>query len=326
MDNYKTFINELNEGNKYLKYEEVLRDEKELEGSSDRGIVLICCSIIEELLKELIQDFLIDDKKSRELFSGNGPLANAKNRVDMAYYLGLISENTRQNIVIMQRIRNKFAHRILDVSFKSNDIINQVDSLQILPNMYIPNTLIINKNKTGIDSSRIDTNPLDEDISPKEKFLTVYDHVLEIILHSKFKERLTEHIDDLPHERIMYHDKLFDKYLNNFADALDKLIERKEEIERLIDEAKESKSKAKAQKSEVEKLETTDKSEEIINEQNEIIGDIDRIISQYEEALIEIEEAIVEEQSYFDNYSKLETQNYLLSSEIAKALMESYIK
>lgn len=270
-------------------------------------------------MKELIQDFLIDDKKSKELFSGNGPLANAKSRVDMAYYLGLISENTRQNIVIMQRIRNKFAHRILDVSFESNDIINQVDSLQILPNMYIPNTLIINKNKTGIDSSKIDTNPLDEDISPKEKFLTVYNHVLEIILHSKFKERLTEHIDDLPHERIVYHDKLFNKYLDNFADDLDELIERKEEIERLIDEAK-------AQKSEAEKLETTDKSEEIINEQNEIIEDIDRIISQYEEALIEIEEAIVEGQSYFDNYSKLETQNYLLSSEIAKALKESYKK
>lgn len=107
--------------------------EKELKNSSDRGLVLVCGSIIDQLLSELLKIILIKtDSVEKDLFKGNGVLTNFDSKIKMSYYLGLISQNERLNIIYLQRIRNKFAHQFVDISFENNDIINVCKNLEFL--------------------------------------------------------------------------------------------------------------------------------------------------------------------------------------------------
>lgn len=123
---------------------------KEFEGNSDRGVTVISASIIDVLLEDLLVSFLvpINDKSTfKNIFSGNGPLSNVSNKIEMAFALGLLSNYDRDLLKAIISIRNKFAHQIYGIDFNSEKIINTCKKLIIQDDLLVPLDIENKKNE-----------------------------------------------------------------------------------------------------------------------------------------------------------------------------------
>ena len=86
---------------------------------TDRGCVLIAAAFLDDALSELLKKNLIKDKKvSDELFKPNHPFGNFSSKIDVACALGLIGKNVCQNLHIVRKIRNDFAHVADPIGFE----------------------------------------------------------------------------------------------------------------------------------------------------------------------------------------------------------------
>lgn len=89
----------------------------ELNKESDRGVVLIVTSFIDELMRRTLLAFFIESKASVALVEGfNAPLGTFSTRISAAFALGLITDREFRDCEILRKVRNKFAHHI-HVSF-----------------------------------------------------------------------------------------------------------------------------------------------------------------------------------------------------------------
>ncbi|EBA9709818.1 hypothetical protein ACGJWK_001804 [Klebsiella aerogenes] len=112
----------------------------EFSSNSDRGVTVIAASIIDSLMEELLESFLVtfESKSDRKnIFSSNGPLSNLSNKIEMAFSLGLISIFDKKLLKTIVLIRNKFAHRISGISFKNKEIIESCKQLVITDNLIV---------------------------------------------------------------------------------------------------------------------------------------------------------------------------------------------
>ena len=101
----------------------------ELEKESDRGSVLISCTYLDELLRQVLLAFLREHKESARLVEGfNAPLGTFSARATAAFALGLITAREFEECQILRRIRNRFAHHV-HVSFNTHDIEDMCKSL-----------------------------------------------------------------------------------------------------------------------------------------------------------------------------------------------------
>ena len=97
----------------------------EFNKESDRGAALIAASLIDERLKDIIQNFLVDRKDSIVLLNGpNAVLGTLSARASTAYALGLIQDNEYEEINIIRKIRNEYGHKWKGVSFEKDKIRN----------------------------------------------------------------------------------------------------------------------------------------------------------------------------------------------------------
>lgn len=116
---------------------------KEFATGSDRGMTIISASMLDNLLKDLLEHFLIQNQKLDErkrLYSNNGPLSSFSNKMLMAHSLGLISEFEKKLLNNIRSVRNRFAHELAEVSFADASISGICD------NMIIPDDLLISMN------------------------------------------------------------------------------------------------------------------------------------------------------------------------------------
>lgn len=78
---------------------------------SDRGAVLIGLGFIENLLGQILSEYLLDVNDKKELFEGfNAPLGSLSARALTAFSMGLIDEVEYNEINTLKKIRNHFAH------------------------------------------------------------------------------------------------------------------------------------------------------------------------------------------------------------------------
>jgi len=95
---------------------------------SDRGAILVSASILEESLKGLIIARLLpsDDSDDR-LFSGAiAALSTFAARTEMAYRLGIITEDTKRMLNVFRKLRNQFAHDYTVESFGDQSVRDRV--------------------------------------------------------------------------------------------------------------------------------------------------------------------------------------------------------
>jgi mannitol operon repressor len=94
----------------------------ELNNESDRGCVMIACSYLDELLRQIVLAFLVDVPASTTLLEGfNAPLGTLSTRASAALALGLIRESEFKEVDTLRRVRNRFAHNV-HISFDSQDV------------------------------------------------------------------------------------------------------------------------------------------------------------------------------------------------------------
>ena len=104
----------------------------EFESESDRGCVLLAAAMIDNILEVLIKHVLIECKtKNDSLFDdATAPLGTLSAKIDLAYRLGIISDNLRRDLHIIRKIRNDFAHDVLDCTFANAVVKERIHALR----------------------------------------------------------------------------------------------------------------------------------------------------------------------------------------------------
>jgi hypothetical protein len=107
----------------------------ELSGESDRAAAIVGCALLDERLRELLDEFLIQNSDGRtDLLSAedvNAPLGSFGSRIVAAYAVGLIDKPQRDALRRLKRVRNLFAHKP-GRSFKDQDIATHCAEIQRL--------------------------------------------------------------------------------------------------------------------------------------------------------------------------------------------------
>jgi len=93
-------------------------------------MVLISTGYLEEQLKKILLAYFVDDTSLASLVEGgSAPLGAFSARITTCYALGLISKAEHDDLHVLRRIRNDFAHNI-HASFKTQSIIDRCKLLQ----------------------------------------------------------------------------------------------------------------------------------------------------------------------------------------------------
>lgn len=112
---------------------------EELQQGPDRTTAILAGVFIDELLRMLLESFLVADAKvQKELFSPERPLSTLSARTKMAYSLGLISKVAYDDIEIIRNIRNAFAHSLHGISFEHELVRKEVRSLHCIQQFQPP--------------------------------------------------------------------------------------------------------------------------------------------------------------------------------------------
>jgi hypothetical protein len=108
----------------------------ELSRESDRGMVLIATSYIDDLLRQTIEAFLLESSSTKALLEGfNAPLGSFSTRIAAATAMGLISESESKEAHRLRKIRNLFAHHV-HVSFSDGNLISLCKNLDLAAKNY----------------------------------------------------------------------------------------------------------------------------------------------------------------------------------------------
>ena len=119
--------------NKLKAIEEFKNFRHSLFEESDRGCALMAAAFIEEKIGELLRAFCIENKKSYErLFENNGALATFSSKIDLAFLLGLIPKNIFDDLQLLRKIRNDFAHNASLITFESTPIKERCFTFSVL--------------------------------------------------------------------------------------------------------------------------------------------------------------------------------------------------
>ncbi|QND70007.1 MltR family transcriptional regulator [Tardiphaga robiniae] len=91
---------------------------------TDRGAAIISSSFVEEHLRYAIDRSFVDlsERTSSRLFEGTGPLSTFHSRILLGFALGMYDQQTREEMIIISRIRNFFAHTIKAIDFNDATI------------------------------------------------------------------------------------------------------------------------------------------------------------------------------------------------------------
>ncbi len=75
---------------------------------SDRVIAIIANGVIDDLLTKILKTVLIP--KSEKIFSNQNILQMTYSKINMVYYLGLVPSIVYRDLILVNKIRNHFAH------------------------------------------------------------------------------------------------------------------------------------------------------------------------------------------------------------------------
>lgn len=103
----------------------------DLEEESDRAAPILAVAMLEELLDRLIRTRIRGGRRlSDKLLEGQGALATFSARIDGVYAFGLISADERNDLHLIRRVRNRFAHEPESLTFRDQEIVEWSRSLE----------------------------------------------------------------------------------------------------------------------------------------------------------------------------------------------------
>ena len=106
--------------------------QNEFVNASDRAVAIIGATALDTHLEKLLKKYLINDSKAvNDLISGssNSLLSTFSAKIHATYCLGLISKNEFEDLQIVRRIRNNFAHELQNCNFDNVSIKSLIGNL-----------------------------------------------------------------------------------------------------------------------------------------------------------------------------------------------------
>jgi mannitol operon repressor len=96
---------------------------RELQNESDRGLALVGASVIDDKLRATIKSFLVDCKAASKLVDDpNAPVGTFSSRCDACLSMGLIDQFEYDEITLIRKVRNEFAHGLHGTTFQTEPI------------------------------------------------------------------------------------------------------------------------------------------------------------------------------------------------------------
>jgi len=113
--------------------EEFERYWAEVNSGNDRSACLVSTTAIGHIIVELMQKYFIEltkDEHDKLFFERNSTLGTFAQRIDIAFALGFISRSERDDLNIIRRIRNAFAHSVANISFDNKLVADECRKLK----------------------------------------------------------------------------------------------------------------------------------------------------------------------------------------------------
>lgn len=114
----------------------------QLDGDSDRSVAIVGGSLIEQRLQELLKSKFPDTPNTmgivRDRFRSSGALGTFSVATDIAYLFQLISEAAYDELVMIRKVRNRFAHDLAISSFDQEPICDWCSHLKLVDEILPP--------------------------------------------------------------------------------------------------------------------------------------------------------------------------------------------
>ncbi len=102
----------------------------EFSKESERAMVVLTASRIENLLQQILGKFLIPNtSRTDDFFENQGPGSTFSNRISILYRVGVLDAEFTNTLHRIRRIRNSFAHEHTSCTLESGSHSDQVKSL-----------------------------------------------------------------------------------------------------------------------------------------------------------------------------------------------------
>jgi hypothetical protein len=102
-----------------------------LENKEDRTITVLGGTFLEMALEQILRAYLPENEKEVDkLFEYNQPLGTFSSKITTAFCLGLIDKLVKDDLTLVRKIRNKFAHDLF-VNFDDPQIASWIKELKI---------------------------------------------------------------------------------------------------------------------------------------------------------------------------------------------------
>jgi DNA-binding MltR family transcriptional regulator len=106
--------------------------DQEFHDSPDRVLAIVGAAYLDTAIERLLRGALVDDAEEvNQLLGREGSLSGAAARQRIAWCLGLIESVERDDLRIVARIRNLFAHQYAVMSFDHADVKKLLNRLSI---------------------------------------------------------------------------------------------------------------------------------------------------------------------------------------------------
>ena len=104
---------------------------KETAKESDRAAAILIAAEMDRLLQNIVEKLFFPKAKTSDpdLFESGGPIDNFSSRIEIAYRLGLMPKHYHDDLHIIRKIRNKFAHAPKGLTFNDPPITDWVKQL-----------------------------------------------------------------------------------------------------------------------------------------------------------------------------------------------------
>jgi hypothetical protein len=88
---------------------------------SDRGLILVLSSMLDEVTHQLLRSLFVPDEKTIENLLGiDRPLGTFSNRINILFCIGAIRRDQFEDLHTIRKMRNECAHSFRSVSFSSD--------------------------------------------------------------------------------------------------------------------------------------------------------------------------------------------------------------
>ena len=124
---------------------------------NNRAIAIVGATFLDTILEHILRAFLIDNEKEvNKLLQYDQPLGTFSGKITMVYCLGLIYKPVRDDLDLVRKIRNEFAHNLY-ASFEDEKIKSWCSGLKWHRIAYVANPP---RDATARDLFQVGTNQL----------------------------------------------------------------------------------------------------------------------------------------------------------------------